>query len=138
MLITILFHIIGLVAYELASCVAYWIILRFQLSFLLMLYVRKVVSAEGSSVRNRILIFLEMFLTHFLARYLGMLTAILILELCELRVFTYLYIVVYLAELVTFLAYRHTQVRPANIRNAHEYGTTLGIVAAAATKTFLL
>ncbi len=138
MLSRILFQIIGLVAYELASCVAYWIFLRFRLSFLLMLQVRRVIKAESSSVRNRILIFLEMFLTHFLARYLGLLTSVLILELCDQRVFKYLYLVVYLAELLTFWAYRYWQMRPASIRNAHEYGTTFGIVAAAATKTFLL
>jgi len=138
MLIKVLFHIIGLVAYELVSCVVYWIVLRLRISFLLMMQVRKVVSAEGPSISNRILIFLEMFLTHFLARYLGMLSSVLILEICDLRVFTYLYLVVYVAELLTFWAYRHWQMRPAIIRNAHEYGTTLGIVAAAATKTFLL
>ena len=138
MLITVLFNIIGLVAYELASCAVYWIVLRFQLLSRLMLQVRRVVKAEGSSASNRILIFLEMFSTHFFARYLGMLAAILIFRLSGLRVFMYLYLVAYFAELVTFWAYRRVQVRPAIVRNAHEYGTALGIIAAAVTKTVLL
>lgn len=134
----ILLHIIGLVTYEASVFVAYWIILRLQLSFLLIMQVRKILKAEGHSIKNRILIFIEMFLSHFLAHYLGMLITILLLQLLNLRIFVYLYLVIYIVELVTFWAYRRVQMRPSNIRNAHEYGTTLGILAAAATKAFLL
>lgn len=126
----IVFHIIALVGYELALAAAYFTIN--EIPFSLWFYYLKIKGALDRPA-TKTEIFLSMFTTHFLSHFLALLAAVLILKLCGQDTLSYLYITVYIVEILTMWAYKQTQYRPPVIKWAHSCGTYLGILAAAIT-----